>query len=253
MSGKPCRSGSPWPTIEDMVHSQKLLLDGLGITHLRAIAGGSLGGMQVLMWAALYPDFADEIIAMCSGPAVPVLGIAWHIIGRKIIESDTRFHGGDYYDKPDPLRGLEVARMVGHMTYLSAQALQTKFGRRRRGNTRQFEIDSYFEYQGKKFASQYDANSYIRVQAAMDEMDLEEQHGSLQQAFAKWKGRTLLVSFDTDWLFPVSEVERVEAAMIANGTPVQHERISSPNGHDTFLIDYDLITEPVRAFLSAKA
>jgi homoserine O-acetyltransferase len=249
MSGTPYGSRYPWPTIEDMVHSQKLLLERLGITHLRAIAGGSLGGMQVLMWAALYPDFADAIIAMSTGPAVPVLGIAWHIIGRKIIESDTRFHGGDYYDKPDPMRGLEVARMVGHMTYLSAHALQTKFGRRRRGNTRQFEIDSYFEYQGKKFAAQYDANSYIRVQAAMDEMDLEEQFGSLQAAFSKWRGRTLIISFDTDWLFPQVESERVASALRSLGVDVQHERMTSPNGHDSFLIDYDLITPPVRDFL----
>lgn len=252
MSGKAYGSRYPWPTIEDMVHSQKLLLDRLGITHLRSIAGGSLGGMQVLMWAALYPDFADSLIAMSTGPAVPVLGIAWHIIGRKIIESDTRFHGGDYYDKPDPMRGLEVARMVGHMTYLSAQALQSKFGRRRRGNTRQFEIDSYFEYQGKKFASQYDANSYIRVQAAMDEMDLEEQFGSLQAAFSKWRGRTLIISFDTDWLFPQVESERVTSAFRSLGVDVQHERMTSPNGHDSFLIDYDLITPPVRDFLLSR-
>ena len=249
-NGKPYGSRYPWPTIEDMVHSQKVLLDRLGITHLRSIAGGSLGGMQVLMWAALYPEMADSIITMATGAAVPVQGIAWHIIGRKIIESDARFHGGDYYDHGEPLRGLQIARMVGHMTYLSAQALQTKFGRRRRGNTRQFEIDSYFEYQGKKFAAQYDANSYIRVQAAMDEMDLGEQYGSLDAAFARWKGQTLLVSFDTDWLFPVTEVERVEKAMLANGVDVRHEHISSPNGHDTFLIDYDLITDPVRNFLT---
>src|SRR5205823_2665007 len=184
-----------------------------------------------------------------TGAAVPVHGIAWHIIGRKIIEADGRFNGGDYYDHPEPLRGLQVARMVGHMTYLSVHALQSKFGRRRRGTTRQFEIDSYFEYQGQKFAQQYDANSYIRVQAAMDEMDLEEQFGSLETAFAKWRGKTLLISFDTDWLFPVAEVDRVERAIEAHGTSVRHERIASANGHDTFLIDYDLITPPVRAFL----
>jgi homoserine O-acetyltransferase len=250
-AGKAYGSRYPWPAIEDMVHSQKILLDGLGIRRLRAVAGGSLGGMQVLMWAALYPEFMDSIIAMAAGAAVPVQGIAWHIIGRKMIESDGRFNGGDYYDNPEPLRGLQVARMVGHMTYLSASSLQSKFGRRRRGGTRQFEIDSYFEYQGRKFAVQYDANSYIRVQAAMDEMDLEEQHGSLQAAFAKWCGQTLLVSFDSDWLFPVGAVESVEKAMIANGTPVRHERISSPNGHDTFLIDYDLITPPVTEFLAS--
>ncbi len=250
-TGRPYGSRYPWPRIEDMVHSQKLVLDHLGIPHLRSIAGGSLGGMQVLMWTALYPDFSDSIMAMACGGAVPVEGIAWHIIGRKIIESDAHFRGGDYYDHHEPLRGLEVARMVGHMTYLSVRALQTKFGRRRRGNTRQFEIDSYFEYQGQKFARQYDANSYIRVQAAMDEMDLTEQFGSLESAFAQWRGKTLLVSFDSDWLFPIEEVERVEQAMRSNGTPVQHERISSPNGHDTFLIDYDLITSPVQEFLKS--
>ncbi|HVR38618.1 MAG TPA: homoserine O-acetyltransferase [Thermoanaerobaculia bacterium] len=248
-TGKPYGSRYPWPTIEDMVHSQKLLLDQLGITHLRSIAGGSLGGMQVLMWCALYPEMSDSIVAMATGAAVPVQGIAWHIIGRKIIEADQRYRGGDYYEDPDSLRGLQVARMVGHMTYLSKEALQSKFGRRRRGGTRQFEIDSYFEHQGKKFASQYDANSYVRVQAAMDEMDLAEQYGSLEAAFANWRGRSLLVSFDTDWLFPVADVERVETAMRTNGTPVIHERISSPNGHDTFLIDYDLVTPCVKAFL----
>ena len=143
--------------------------------------------------------------------------------------------------------------MVGHMTYLSSHALQTKFGRRRRGNTRQFEIDSYFEHQGKKFATAYDANSYIRVQAAMDEMDLEEQFGSLQAAFAKWRGESLIVSFDTDWLFPVYEAERVTAAMRSLGTSVHHARLVTPNGHDSFLVDYDLITPPVRSFLDRVA
>ncbi len=249
-TGKPYGSRYPWPTIEDMVEAEKRVLDHLGITHLRCIAGGSLGGMQVLMWCAMYPELADSVIAMATGAAVPVTGISWHILGRKIIEADQRFHGGDYYDHEEPLRGLQVARMLGHMTYLSAESLQRKFGRRRRGSTRQFEIDSYFEYQGRKFATLYDANSYIRVQAAMDEMDLEEQHGTLQSAFARWRGRTLLVSFDTDWLFPVSETERVAAAMRTLGIEVQHEMLSSPNGHDTFLIDYDLIGDLVRRFLA---
>ncbi len=250
-NGRPYGSRYPWPTIEDMVRSEKLVLDHLGITRLKSIAGGSLGGMQVLMWCAMYPEMTESIVTMATGAAVPVTGIAWHIIGRKIIESDARFNGGDYYGTPDALRGLQVARMVGHMTYLSADSLQRKFGRRRRGTTRQFEIDSYFEYQGKKFASSYDANSYIRVQAAMDEMDLTEQYGSLGDAFAKWRGKSLLVSFDTDWLFPPQCVDEVQAALDALGLHVQHERISSPNGHDTFLIDYHLITEPVRRFLDS--
>ena len=252
-TGKPHGSRYPWPTIEDMVESQKLVVKHLGIDHLRAIVGGSLGGMQVLMWAAMYPAAADSIIAMASGSAVPVHGIAWHILGRKIIETDQRFNGGDYYDHPESLRGLQVARMLGHMTYLSAHALQRKFGRRRRGSTRQFEIDSYFEHQGKKFAALYDANSYIRVQSAMDEMDLEEQFGNLQSAFARWRGATLLISFDTDWLFPPAESERVASAMRSIGTPVHHEQIVSANGHDTFLIDFPLIDGLVRDFLNENA
>jgi homoserine O-acetyltransferase/O-succinyltransferase len=248
-TGKPHGSRYPWPTIEDMVESQKLVIEHLGIEHLHAIAGGSLGGMQVLMWCAMYPERADAVIAMATGAAVPVHGIAWHILGRKIIETDQAFHGGDYYEHAEALRGLQVARMLGHMTYLSHSSLQRKFGRRRRGNTRQFEIDSYFEYQGRKFAAMYDANSYIRVQAAMDEMDLDEQYGGLQNAFARWRGRTLLVSFDTDWLFPPAETERVTAAMRALGIDVRHEAMVSPNGHDTFLIDFDMISPAVREFL----
>ena len=249
-SGRPYGSQYPWPTIEDMVESQKLVVEHLGIEHLHSIAGGSLGGMQVLMWAAMYPEAASSIIAMATGAAVPVTGIAWHILGRKIIEVDQRFHGGDYYESDEPLRGLQVARMLGHMTYLSTDALQRKFGRRRRGATRQFEIDSYFEYQGRKFAGMYDANSYIRVQAAMDEMDLEEQYGDLKSAFARWSGRTLLVSFDTDWLFPPAETERVASAMRELGIDAQHEAMVSASGHDTFLIDYDLISPAVRQFLA---
>jgi homoserine O-acetyltransferase/O-succinyltransferase len=252
-TGRRYGSRYPWPTIEDMVESQRIVLEHLGITHLHAIAGGSLGGMQVLMWAAMYPEWMDSVIAMASGPAVPVTGIAWHILGRKIIESDHHFRGGDYYDEPESLRGLQVARMLGHMTYLSQESLQRKFGRRRRGESRQFEIDSYFEYQGKKFAALYDANSYIRVQAAMDEMDLDEQYGDLQTAFSRWKGRTLIVSFDTDWLFPPAESERVASALRALGTPVVHEEIASANGHDTFLIDFHLIDGLVREFLSETA
>ena len=249
-TGAPYGSRYPWPTIEDMVESQRLVLQHLGISRLRSIAGGSLGGMQVLMWAAMYPEAMDSIIAMATGAAVPVHGIAWHILGRKIIESDQRFNGGDYYATDDPLRGLQVARMLGHMTYLSSEALQRKFGRRRRGSTRQFEIDSYFEYQGKKFAALYDANSYIRVQSAMDEMDLEEQYGDLETAFGRWRGQSLLVSFDTDWLFPPAETLRVATAMKSLGVPVHHEPMVSPNGHDTFLMDFALIDPLVRGFLA---
>ena len=250
-TGTPYGSRYPWVTVEDMVESQRLVADHLGISVWKAVVGNSLGGMEVLMWAALHPERIGGVISLAASANVPVASVAWHLIGRKLIQSDPAFRGGDYYASTEPLRGLQLARMVGHMTYLSNEALQTKFGRRRRGSTRQFEIDSYFEYQGKKFAAQYDANSYIRVQAAMDEMDLDEQFGTLAAAFSRVRCKALLISFDTDWLFPTSEVARVHTALRAAGVEATHVVVSTPNGHDAFLIDYHLITPPVRSFLAA--
>jgi homoserine O-acetyltransferase len=250
VTGKPYGSRYPQVTVEDMVASQRIVGDALGITTWRAVVGSSLGGMQVLMWAALHPERVGSLVCMAAAAAVPVAGVAWHLIGRKLIQSDPAFNNGDYYEHDASLRGLQLARMVGHMTYLSDEAMEAKFGRRRRGGTRQFEVDSYLEHQGGRFASSYDANSYIRVQAAMDEMDLDEQFGSLTKAFERYRGRALLVSFDTDWLFPVKDCERVHAAMKEAGVPVTHMIIATPNGHDAFLVDYDLITPPVRAFLA---
>jgi homoserine O-acetyltransferase len=252
VTGKPWGSRYPWVTVEDMVESQRIIADHLGIARFRAVAGSSLGGMEVLMWTALHPERVGAIICMAAAASVPVASVAWHLIGRKLIQSDPTFAGGDYYDNASPLRGLQLARMVGHMTYLSDEALERKFGRRRRGGTRQFEVDSYLEYQGGRFASAYDANSYIRVQAAMDEMDLEEQFGSLEDAFARFRGAALLVSFDTDWLFPTKEVARVHEAMRKAGVASTHLDLCTPNGHDAFLVDYDLITPPVRDFLAAR-
>lgn len=248
-TGRPWGSRYPWVVVEDMLASERMVMDHLGITRWKSVAGGSLGGMQVLAWAALYPERTGSIISMAAAAAVPVTGVAWHLIGRKLIQSDPRFRDGDYYGDDKPLRGLELARMVGHMTYLSAAALERKFGRRRRGGSRMFEVDSYLEYQATKFAASYDANSYIRVQAAMDEMDLHEQFGSLETAFQSYESPALLVSFDTDWLFPPAEVVKVEEAMRRTGVDVRYRNIITPNGHDAFLVDYDLISGPVREFL----
>jgi homoserine O-acetyltransferase len=250
-TGKPFGSRYPWVTVEDMVASQRLVADHLGIARFHAVAGSSLGGMQVLSWAACHPERVGAVICMAAAASVPVASVAWHLIGRKLIQSDPAFRGGDYYESTDPLRGLQVARMVGHMTYLSDDALESKFGRKRRGGTRQFEIDSYLEYQGQKFATSYDANSYIRVQAAMDEMDLDEQFGSLELAFKDLRAKTLLVSFDTDWLFPTREVEKVHDAMRSIGIHAEHVRVETPNGHDAFLLDYHLITPVVRDLLAS--
>jgi homoserine O-acetyltransferase len=248
---RPYGSRYPWITVEDMVEAERTVADHLGIARFAAIAGASLGGMQVLTWIALHPERTASIICMAAAAAVPVASVAWHLIGRKLVESDPAFNRGDYYDEPEVLRGLQLARMVGHMTYLSNEALESKFGRRRRGGTRQFEVDSYLEHQGQKFATAYDANSYIRIQAAMDELDLEEQFGSLSAAFARFTGRALLVSFDTDWLFPPSELAKVDDALRRAGVASRHVEIATPNGHDAFLLDYHLITPPVREFLTS--
>ena len=251
-TGRPWGGRYPAVTIEDMVEAERLVVESLGIRTLRSIAGGSLGGLQVLMWAAMHPEMTRSIISMAAAAAVPVEGVAWHIIGRKIIESDPRFAGGNYYDGSENLRGLEVARMVGHMTYLSLESLERKFGRRRRHGTRQFEIDSYLEYQGNKFAKQFDANSYIRLQAAMDEMDLDEQFGSLQRAFGDFSGDSLIIAFETDWLFPPNEVVKVHEALRGGGRESRYINFETPNGHDAFLVDYHLITDPVREFLATR-
>jgi len=249
-TGQPYGSSYPWVTIEDMVRAEKLVVDHLGIDRLRTVTGGSLGGMQVLMWAALYPERVNSIMTMAAAAAVPVQGVAWHIIGRKIVEGDRLFHRGDYYENGETLRGLKLARMIAHMTYLSVEGLETKFGRRRRGSTRQFEIDSYLEYQGTKFAESFDANSYIRIQAAMDEMDLAEQFGSIETALRNFRGKALLISFDTDWLFPPGEVLKVHQGMLAAGVDSEYLEIATMNGHDAFLIDYHLISTPAREFLA---
>ena len=250
-TGVPYGSKYPWITVEDMVESQRTIADHLGISRWKAVVGSSLGGMEVLMWAALFPDRLGSLICMASAAAVPVASVAWHLIGRKMVVSDADFCGGDYYGHSRPLRGLQLARMIGHMTYRSNEGLEQKFGRRRRGGTRQFEVDSYLEYQAQRFAKTFDANCYIRVQSAMDEMDLEEQYGALDAAFRNFKGgRALLVSFDTDWLFPPAETGRVHNAMRSAGVHATHLEISTPNGHDAFLVDYHLITTPVVEFLA---
>lgn len=248
-TGRPYGARYPWITVEDMVESQRIIADHLGIERFAAVVGSSLGGMAALMWAALYPQRVGALVCIATAAAVPVASVAWHLIGRKLIQSDPAFNGGDYYDRDEPLRGLQLARMVAHMTYLSDEALERKFGRRRRGATRQFEVDSYLEYQGKKFAMSYDANSYIRGQSAMDEMDLEEKFGTLDQAFARYRGPALLVSFDTDWLFPTEDVARLRIALDKADVKVTHLQVATPNGHDAFLIDYHLINPPVREFL----
>jgi homoserine O-acetyltransferase len=249
-SGVPYGSQYPWVTIEDMVESQRLVADHLGIKRWKAVIGGSLGGMQVLMWAALHPERVGSLVCMAAAAAVPISSVGWHLIGRKLIQSDPSFRGGDYYGTGEVQRGLQLARMVGHMTYLSDAALERKFGRRRRDGTRQFEVDSYLEYQAAKFAVAYDANSYIRVQAAMDEMDLEEKYGSLAAAFHAFRASALLVSFDTDWLFPSADLRRVHAVMHEAGIAATHVEVATPNGHDAFLVDYSLITPLVRDFLA---
>jgi homoserine O-acetyltransferase/O-succinyltransferase len=249
-SGRPYGSTYPWVTIGDMVEAEYRVVDALGIETLKCVIGGSLGGMQVLGWAARYPERMRSLVAMAAAAVVPVEGVGWHIIGRKIVEADHDFLGGDYYAHGRPLRGLEMARMVGHMTYLSLESLETKFGRRRRHGSRQFEIDSYFEHQGRRFAAAYDANSYIRIQAAMDEMDLDEEHGSLAEAFGRFRGEALLLSFTTDWLFPPREVVKVHDALQEIGVESTHMEIETARGHDAFLIDYDLTGPPVRHLLS---
>lgn len=247
---RPYGSRYPWITIKDMVRAEKLVLDHLKIDTLVTAIGGSLGGMQTYMWASLHPERLRSIVSMAAAASVPVEGVGWHIIGRKMVEADQAFRGGDYYESGEKLRGLEVARMVGHMTYMSLASLEKKFGRRRRHGSRQFEIDSYFEYQGSKFAGAFDANSYIRIQSAMDEMDFEDEHGSIEGALRGFRSPSLLISFKSDWLFPPEYVAKMHAALLEVGSDAELLEIDTINGHDAFLVDHQLIAPPVVEFLA---
>ncbi len=258
-TGKAWGLSFPVITIPDMVRAQALLLDHLGIETLEAVVGGSMGGMQALSWAALYPERVKSAVVIASTARHSAQNIAFHEVGRQAIMADPRWNNGAYYGHEAPSSGLAVARMAAHITYLSEAGLTEKFGRRLQnrdaksfGFDADFQVESYLRYQGLSFVDRFDANSYLYITRAMDYFDLAEPHdGVLAKAFAGTKTRFCLISFDSDWLYPTAESRRIVHALNAAGAAVSFVELSSPFGHDAFLLEAPEMNRIVDGFLRA--
>jgi homoserine O-acetyltransferase len=260
-SGEPYGPDFPVITVADMVRTQAQFLDDLGIERLAAVAGGSLGGMQGFEWAILYPDRVDAIVAIASTHALHPQGVAWNAIAREAIMRDPAWQGGRYHGTADtPEAGMGVARMIGHITYLSAAGLNDKFGRRLQfaDDIRytivepEFEVESYLRHQADSFVKRFDANTYLYTSRALSYFDLSREHGggSLVDALEPIAARTLLISFSSDWLYPPSGSLELEAALRALGKPVECHVIDAPYGHDCFLLEEGRQTPLIRRFFS---
>lgn len=261
-TGRPYGLEFPVVTIADMVRSQKHLLDYLGIQELLAVSGGSMGGMQALQWAVSYPDMVRSVIPIATTARLSAQSIAFNEVGRRAIMVDPNWNSGDYYDKEDgPDAGLAIARMIGHITYLSDESMHNKFGRKLREREKygfdfsaiDFEVESYLRYQGKSFIQRFDANSYLYITKAQDYFDLANGSGSLAKAFKDVKARFLVISFSSDWLFPPYQSKEIVAALRLNGVDVSYCEISSSYGHDAFLLEFEQQTVLVKNFLAYTA
>ncbi|MEI6028443.1 MAG: homoserine O-acetyltransferase [Betaproteobacteria bacterium] len=248
----------PVVTVEDWVDAQARLLDRLGITQLAAVLGGSLGGMQALSWTLRHPQRVRHCVAVATAPNLSAQNIAFNEVARRAIVTDPDFHGGHFYAHGVvPKRGLRVARMIGHITYLSDDAMEQKFGRALRAaelaySTQdiEFQIESYLRHQGDKFSEYFDANTYLLITRALDYFDPAAAHGGdLSRALAAARScRFLLVSFSTDWRFPPARSREIVKALVDNRTEVSYAEIDAPHGHDAFLLDDARYHRVVRAY-----
>jgi homoserine O-acetyltransferase len=252
------RYGLDFPiiTIADMVKVQKILLDKLGIKELLAVIGGSVGGMQVLQWAIAYPDFVKSAIPIATTSHLGAQSIAFDAVGRNAILADPNFAGGQYANENGPDRGLAIARMIGHITYLSEQGMREKFGRQLRNSDSynydinpEFSVETYLDYQGQSFVERFDSNSYLYLTKAADYFDLGKDYGSLKKAFAKTNCRFLIISFTSDWLFKPIQSRTMVNALVANDKDVSYCDIASPYGHDAFLLEPKVLGSFLSGFL----
>jgi len=248
----------PLITVADMVRVQKLLLDKLGIEQVLAVIGGSVGGMQVLEWAIAYPDFVRAAIPIATTTHLGAQSIAFDAVGRNAILGDSNFADGQYTEGKGPNKGLAIARMIGHITYLSEQGMREKFGRKLRNAENysydfnpEFAVETYLDYQGQSFVERFDANSYLYLTRAADYFDLGKDYGSLEKAFAETSCRFLVISFASDWLFTPAQSKAMVDALIANSRDVSFCDIASPYGHDAFLLEPETLGAFISGFLSA--
>ncbi len=260
-TGRPFGLAFPFVTIRDMVRSQKLLCDHLGIASLAAVIGGSMGGMQVLQWGIEYPDFVRRLIPLATTARESAQAIAFNEVGRQAIMQDPEWNHGDYGKGGGPRVGLAIARMMAHITYLSDESMDAKFGRRRKGAADnpaytfdvQFEVESYLRHQGESFINRFDANSYLYITRALDHFDLIAAGGSLEQAFAGVKAVTLSVAFASDWLFPPDQNRQIVLALLRAGKHASYAELALNLGHDSFLLESEDLYTLVRSFLAAPA
>ena len=257
----------PVVTVEDWVNAQARLLDALGIRTLAAVMGGSLGGMQTLSWALQYPERVCHAVVIASAPNLTAENIAFNEVARRAIQTDPDFHGGDFYQHGTvPKRGLRIARMIGHITYLSDDVMNAKFGRKLIAATQseaernffystleaEFQIESYLRYQGDKFAEYFDANTYLLITRALDYFDPARAYsGNLSQALARASAKFLLVSFTTDWRFAPARSREIVKALLDNKRDVTYAEINAPHGHDAFLLDDPRYMGVVRSYFDS--
>jgi homoserine O-acetyltransferase len=262
-TGQPYGSDFPVITVADMVRAERAFLDALGITRLAAVAGGSLGGMQALEWAVVYPDCVDAIVVIASTHALQPQGVAWNAVARNAIMADPDWQGGHYYGTGRaPNAGMGVARMVGHITYLSAKSLGDKFGRRLQFaddirytiTEPEFEVENYLRHQAQSFVKRFDANTYLYTSRALTYFDLARQYGRgrLADAVDPVRARTLLIAFSSDWLYPPSGSEEVAEALRARDKHVELHVIEAPYGHDCFLLEEARQTPMIQQFLAGR-
>jgi homoserine O-acetyltransferase len=256
-TGKPWAMDFPVVTLHDMVRAQKPLLAHLGITKLHTVVGASMGGMLALAFAQLYPGMTER--AIVASHAQHAQAIAWNKIGRRAIMNDPLWHNGNYYDSPQgpPKHGLAVARMIGHVTYISEGAMDQKFGRKLQASETQsfsfdvdYSVESYLRYQGQIFYQRFDANSYLYITRAIDYFDFTAKTGGdLTTAFAQTRARFLFLSYDADWLYSPERMEQMAVAAKATGRDAAHHKIHAPLGHDAFLVQKEPQTELIAKFL----
>jgi len=260
-TGRPYGTGFPVITVADMVRAQRALLRALGIERLAAVSGGSLGGMHALEWAVRYPGEVEAIIPIASTHALQPQGIAWNAIARNAITADPDWQNGHYYGTGRaPSTGMGVARMIGHVTYLSSMSIAAKFGRRLQSGDElryvltepEFAVESYLRYQAETFVKRFDANTYLYMSRALSYFDLAREHGGgdLVQAVRNIRARTLLIAFSSDWLYPPSGFEELAAALRAGGKDVELHVIDAPYGHDSFLLEEARQTPIIQRFLA---
>lgn len=258
-TGKPYNMDFPVITIADMVRAQKRLMEHFGISKWLSIAGGSMGGMQAIQWAVDYPDCVESVMAIATTSRISAQGIAFNWVGREAIMGDSCWLGGDY-GEDQPEKGLAIARMLGHITYLSEESMRQKFGRRLQDSEnysfdfdKDFRVESYLEYQGNRFVERFDANSYLYITRAIDYFDISARAGGdLTKAFSPIKCPSLVVSFTSDWLFPTYQSKEMVKALLNNGLDVTSCDIKSSYGHDAFLLEVETLGSLISSFLANR-